>query len=174
MMLTTISSNPSSIVITGSMFLLTLIRSSFSSLCVHHIRQAPSFSRHRPNIQTAPSHAVTVQIPHTNDIYGDYIFSASKRKSRRKLFNLFTGSFKTGPTGLLGRLEGFTWCGTKTDRNCKPASFLWRKESDHNGLVLISYGMDRNCLNRLWRICINTNCENQNDWLDYWSGRKIK
>ena len=27
--------------------------------------------------------------------------------------------------------------------------------------------------NRLWRICINTNCENQNDWLDYWSGRKI-
>ena len=26
--------------------------------------------------------------------------------------------------------------------------------------------------NRLWRICINTNCENQNDWLDYWSGRK--
>ena len=32
MMLTTISSNPSSIVITGSQFLLTLIRSSFSSL----------------------------------------------------------------------------------------------------------------------------------------------
>ena len=28
--------------------------------------------------------------------------------------------------------------------------------------------------NRLWRICINTNCENQNDWLDYWSGRKKK
>ena len=26
--------------------------------------------------------------------------------------------------------------------------------------------------NRLWRICINTNCENKNDWLDYWSGRK--
>ena len=32
MMLTTISYNPSSIVITGSLFLLTLIRSSFSSL----------------------------------------------------------------------------------------------------------------------------------------------
>ena len=110
MMLTTISSNPSSIVITGSLFLLTLIRSSFSSLdsrptiqtpfhsCsfvplrsnlqppqlfryvplpssllhtqqtnisrFHHIRQAPSFSRHRPNIQTAHSHAVTVHIPH--------------------------------------------------------------------------------------------------------------
>ena len=27
--------------------------------------------------------------------------------------------------------------------------------------------------NRLWRICTNTNCENQNDWLDYWSGRRI-
>ena len=26
--------------------------------------------------------------------------------------------------------------------------------------------------NRLWLICINTNCENQNDWLDDWSGRK--
>ena len=24
--------------------------------------------------------------------------------------------------------------------------------------------------NRLWRICINTNCENKNDRLDYWSG----
>ena len=139
MMLTTISSNPSSIFITGSLFLLTLIRSSFSSFdsrgptiptpfhsCsfvplrsnlpppqlfrfvplpssllhtqqssikvglftnlsrFHHIRQAPSFSRHRPNIQTAHSHAVTVHIPHKNDIYGDYIFSASKRKSRRK------------------------------------------------------------------------------------------
>ena len=132
MMLTTISSNPSSIFITGSLLLLTLIRSSFSSLdsrgllshhapfhtCsfaplrsnlqppqlfrfvlllssllhtqqtnlsrFYHIRQAPSFSRHRANIQTAHSHAVTVHIPHKNDIYGDYIFSASKRKSRRK------------------------------------------------------------------------------------------
>ena len=127
MMLTTISSNSGSIVITGSLFLLTLIRSSFSSLdstipkpfhsCsfvlrsnlqppqlfryvplpssllhtqqtnisrFHHIRQAPSFSRHRPNIQTAHSHAVTDHIPHKNYIYGDYIFSASKRKSRRK------------------------------------------------------------------------------------------
>ena len=27
--------------------------------------------------------------------------------------------------------------------------------------------------NRLWQICINTNCENPNDWVDYWSGRKI-
>ena len=119
MVLTTISSNPSSIVIsgfTGSLFLLTLIRSSFISLdstiptpfhCCsfvplrsnlqppdyfalypfhlvsythtqqtnlsrfHYIRQAPSFSRHRPNIQTAHSHAVTVHIPHKNDIYGD-------------------------------------------------------------------------------------------------------
>ena len=94
-MLTTIYSTPSSIVITGSLFLLTLVRSSFSSLdstiptpfhsCsfvplrsslqppqlfrfvplpssllhtqqtnlsrFHIIRQAPSFSRHRPNIQ---------------------------------------------------------------------------------------------------------------------------
>ena len=36
--------------------------------------------------------------------------------------------------------------GTKTGRNCKPASFLWREESVHNGLVFIGYGMDRNCL----------------------------
>ena len=28
--------------------------------------------------------------------------------------------------------------------------------------------------NRLGRICINTNCENKNDLLDYWSGREKK
>ena len=59
----------------------------------HHIRQAPSFSRHHPNIQTAHSHAVTVQIPHKNDI--DYFREEND-------FHLFTGSimdpFKTGPT----------------------------------------------------------------------------
>ena len=37
----------------------------------HHIRQAPSFSRHRFNIQTAHSHAVTVHISHKNDMYCD-------------------------------------------------------------------------------------------------------
>ena len=155
MMLTTISSNPISIVIIGSLFLRTLVRSSFSSyphtiplllvcttteqlaasptisLCApssllhtqqtnlsrfHHIRQAPSFSRHHPNIQTAHYHAVTVLIPHKNDIYGDYIFSASKRKEND--FHLFTGSimdpFKTGQPDCLLRpkfhwanLEGF-------------------------------------------------------------------
>ena len=138
MMLTTISSNPSSIVITGSLSLLTvtLIRSSFSSLdsrptiqtpfhsCsfvplrsnlqppqlfryvplpssllhtqqtnisrFHHIRQAPSFSRHRPNIQTAHSHAVTVHIPHTNDIYGDYIIIFSlKTKIEKKMIFIY-------------------------------------------------------------------------------------
>ena len=59
----------------------------------HHIRQAPSLSRHHPNIQTAHSHAVTVQIPHKNDIY--YFREEND-------FHLFTGSimdpFKTGPT----------------------------------------------------------------------------
>ena len=136
MMLTTTSSNPSSIVITGSLFLLTLIRSSFSSLdsrptiqtpfhsCsfvplwsnlqppqlfryvslpssllhtqqtnisrFHHIRQAPSFSRHRPNIQTAHSHAVTVHIPHKNDIYGDYIIIFSlKTKIEKKMIFIY-------------------------------------------------------------------------------------
>ena len=130
-MLTTISSNPSSIVITGSLFLLTLIRSSFSSLdsrptiqtpfhyCsfvplrsnlqppqlfpssllhtqqtnisrFHHIRQAPAFSRHRPNIQTAHSHAVTVHIPHKNDIYGDYIIIFSlKTKIEKKMIFIY-------------------------------------------------------------------------------------
>ena len=132
-MLTTISSNHRSIVITGSLFLFTLIRSSFSYLdstiptpfhsCsfvplrsnlqppqlfrfvplpsillhtqqtnlsrFHHIRQAPSFSRHRPNIQTAHSHTVTVQIQHKNDIYGDYIFSASKRKIEKKMIFIY-------------------------------------------------------------------------------------
>ena len=139
MMLTTISSNPSSIVITGSLFLLTLIRSSFSSLdsrptiqtpfhsCsfvtlrsnwqlpqlfryvplpssllhtqqtnisrFHHIRQAPSFSRHRPNIQTAHSHAVTVHIPHKNDIYGDYIiiFSLKTKIEKKMIFIYLAG-----------------------------------------------------------------------------------
>ena len=134
MLLTTISSNPSSIVITGPLFLLTLIRSSFSSLdsrptiqtpfhsCsfvplrsnlqppqlfryvtlpssllhtqqtnisrFHHIRQAPSFSRHRPNIQTAHAHAVTVHIPHKNDISGDYIiiFSLKTKIEKKMIF----------------------------------------------------------------------------------------
>ena len=109
MTLTTISSNASSIVITGSLFLLTLIRYSFSSLdstiptpfhscsfvqllsnlhppqlqLVSYTHNTPTFlvsiisaklpssSRHRPNIQSAHSHALTVQIPHKNDIYGD-------------------------------------------------------------------------------------------------------
>ena len=135
MMVTTISSNPSSIVITGSLFLLKLIRSSFNSLdstiltpchsCsfvplrsnlqlpqlfrfaplppsllhtqqtnlsrFHHIRQAPSFSRHRPNIQTAHSHAVTVQIPHKNDVYGDYILSLKKKIEKKMIFIYLPG-----------------------------------------------------------------------------------
>ena len=59
--------------------------------------------------------------------------------------------FKTGLTGLfatalvsLGKSGRFTWCGTKTGRNCNPASFLSREESVHNGLDFIGYGMDRN------------------------------
>ena len=182
MMLTTISSNPSSIATTGSLFLFTLIRSSFSSLdstiptpfhsCsfvplrsnlqppqlfhfvplpssllhtqqtnlsrFHHIRQAPSFSRHRPNIQTAHSHAVTVHIPHKNDIYGDYVFSASKRKSRRKWFSFIYrvdyGSIQNranrtvcyGPSFIGQIWKVFTWYGTKTGRNCKPAAIANR------------------------------------------------
>ena len=98
----------------------------------HHIHQAPSFSRHRPNIQTAHSHAVTVQIPHKNDIYDDYNYSQPQKEND---FHLFTGSimdpFKNGPIRLFatalvssGKSGIFTWCGTKTDRYCKPASFL--------------------------------------------------
>ena len=136
MVLTTISSNPSSIVITGSLFLITLIRSSFNSLdstiptpfhsCsfvplrsnlqppqlfrfvpfpssilhtqqtnlsrFHHIRQAPSFSRHRPHIQTAHSHAVTVHIPHKNDIYGEYIIISLKTKIEKKMIFIYLPS----------------------------------------------------------------------------------
>ena len=56
----------------------------------HHIRQAPSFSRHRPNIQTAHSHAVTVHIPHKNDIYGDYIIIFSlKTKIEKKMIFIY-------------------------------------------------------------------------------------
>ena len=43
-------------------------------------------------------------------------------------------------------LEDFTRCGTKPGCNSKPASFLWREESVHDGLIFIGYGIDRNCI----------------------------
>ena len=236
-MLTTISFNPSSIIITGSLFLLTLIRSCFSSLdstiptpfhsCsfvplrsnlqppqlfrlypfhlvtythnktnlsgFHHIHQAHSFSRHRPNIQTAHSHTVTVQMPHKNDIYGDYIKYSQPQKENREEndFHLFTGSimdpFKTGPTGLfatalvsLGKSGRFhlVWYESRPQfKNCKPPEtgqfpLTQRVSSQWPRFNQLRDGQ-KLPKNRFWRICINTNCENENDWLDYWSGRKI-
>ena len=84
-------------------------------------------------------------------------------------FHLFTGSimdpFKTGPTGLfatalvsLGKSGGFSL-------GVIPKPTAWPRFNQlRDGHKLPK--------TRFWRICINTNCENQNDWLDYWSGRK--
>ena len=78
--------------------------------------------------------------------------------------------FKTEPTGLfatalvsLGNSGRFSLgvVPKQTAIANRPVPF------DANDLVLISF-------NRFWRICINTNCENQNGWLDYWSGREKK
>ena len=46
------------------------------------------------------------------------------------------------------------------------------EESVHDGLIFIGYGMDRNCLKIVNGDYVLKKCENQNDWLDYWSGRK--
>ena len=53
--------------------------------------------------------------------------------------------------------------GTKTGRNCKSASFLWREESVHGGLVFIGYGMYRNCLKIVYGDSVLKKCKNQNE-----------
>ena len=137
-------SNPSSILITGSLFLLTLIRSSFSSLdsrgllSPHHstiVRfhhcgatcslpnyfalfplhlvsyahntatflvssisaKLPSSSRHRPNIQTAHSHAITVQMPHKKRHL--WRLNILRLKKIKKITASFIGPAMVGPTG---------------------------------------------------------------------------
>ena len=100
-------------------------------------------------------------------------------------FHLFTGSimdpFKNGPTGLfatalvsLGKSGRFS-LGVVP----KPTAILQTGQFPFTQSVSSQWPRfnqlrDGQKLpkNRLWRICINSNCENQNDWLDYWSGRK--
>ena len=100
-------------------------------------------------------------------------------------FHLFTGSimdpFKTGPTGLfatalvsLGKSGRFSLgvIPKPTAIAIRPVSFDAKSQ-----FTMASFNQLRDGQKlpktRFLRICINTNCENQNDWLDYWSGRKI-
>ena len=98
--------------------------------------------------------------------------------------NLFTGSimdpFKTGPTGLfatalvsLGKSGRFSLgvVPKPTAIANQPVSFDAKRVSSQWPRFNQLQDVQKLPKNRLWRICIN--CENQNDWLDYWSGRKI-
>ena len=93
-------------------------------------------------------------------------------------FHLFTGSimnpFKTGPTGQfatglvsygksgrfsLGVVPKPTATANRQFPLTQKVSSQWPRFNQlRDGQKLPT--------NRLWRICINTNCENQNDWLD--------
>ena len=94
-------------------------------------------------------------------------YSQPQKENREETdFHLFTGSimdpFKTGPTGLFA--AALVSLG-KSGRFQRVSAKWPRFNQLRDGQKLPK--------NRLWRICINTNCENKNAWLDYWSGRKI-
>ena len=79
----------------------------------HHIRQAPSSSRHRPNVQTAHSPAITVQMSHKKTTVMSTKYYPPQKENQEECMSfiseendihLFTGSimdpFKTGATVL--------------------------------------------------------------------------
>ena len=112
-------------------------------------------------------------------------YSQPQKENREENdFHLFTGSimdpFKTGPTGLfatalvsLGKSGRFhlVWHQNRPQLQTGqfPLTQIVSSQWPHIDQLLDGQKLPKN---RLWRICINTNCENQNDWLAYWSGRK--
>ena len=203
MMLTDISSNPSSILITGSFFLLTLIRSSFSSLdstlptpfhscsfatlrsnliavspnyfalfpfhLVSYTHNTPTFlvsiisaklpssSRHRPNIQTAHSHSVTVQMPQKKRNLWRLNILPLKQNREENNIHLFTGSimdpFKNGPTGLfatalvsLGKSGTFHLVWYHNRPQLQTGQFRLARIVSSLRPRFHRSGMDRNCL----------------------------
>ena len=100
------------------------------------------------------------------------------------IFIYFPGSimdpFKTRPTGLfataivsLGKSGRFhlVWYQNRPQLQTGQFPLTQRVSSQWPRFNQLRDGQ-KLPKNRLWRICINTNCENQNDWLDYWSDRE--